>query len=71
MIKKEDDEEKTSFFGKMKTLFSEAKSHVEETIKEINFPEIKQTLSDQSKVAAIAFKEFGNDISRDFKVFSS
>ena len=49
-------------------MFNKAKSHVKETVKEMNFPQIKQTLKDQTIVAAVAFKEFGSDITRDIKV---
>lgn len=63
------EEKNSSFFGKMGNMFNKAKSHIKGTIKEMNFPEIKQTLSEQTKVAAVAFKDFGKDISRDINVF--
>jgi hypothetical protein len=69
LIPNKNNEKKISFFGKMKNLYKEVESNLQETIKEMNLPEIKKTLSDQTKVAAVAFKEFSIDISRDFKVF--
>lgn len=52
----------------MGKMFKEAKTHLKSTIKEMNFPEIKQQLADQTKDAAIGFKKFGQDITNDIKV---
>jgi hypothetical protein len=46
----------------MGNMFNKAKTHIEGTIKEMDLENIKQTLSDQTKDAAVAFKDFGKEI---------
>ena len=57
---------KTSFFGKMGNMFNKGMTNFKSSMKEINLD--AKTLSEQTKVAAVAFKEFGKDVSKDFKV---